>query len=277
LGGEKMLNPWVETIAVGVLALSGLLAGVVISRVGKQAGLWVCLGTTLLILTLGAGWLIPVNVDIPIVFALVCGRARFVLLAFIVPLALAAARPYLPYKIERQGIIVLIALSIYAFAVFPFLGAARAGGVLKELPVWYDGDGVCLQSTPYTCGPAAAATALRHFGMDVSEGQIAVLSRSCPVIGTSDYDLTRAIRQITSGRAMETSYGRWNELPMLTEHQVLLAMLRQGRWMNHCVLIMKMTGNSVVFADPAEGLITLSKERFLYLWTGRGILLQNNS
>ena len=152
-----------------------------------------------------------------------------------------------------------------------------ASGALKELPVWYDSNGVCMQSTSYTCGPAAAATALRRFGLDVSEGQIAVLSRSCPVIGTSDYDLTRAIGQVVSGRPVKSFYGRWHELPGLTEHQVLLVMLRQGYWSNHCVLIVKMMDNAVVFADPAEGLITLSKKRFLDLWTGRGIILQNNS
>lgn len=272
-----MLNPWIETIVVGVLALVGLLAGIGISRRGKGAGVGACFCVVIVILALAAGWLIPVNMNTPIVFALICGRARFALLAFIVPLALAAARPYLPYKIERQGIVVLIALSIYVFAVFPFLGAAIAAGALKELPVMYDSDGVCLQNTPYTCGPAAAATALRQFGLDVSEGQIAVLSRSCPLIGTSDYDLTRAIGQVVSGRAVESSYGQWNEIPKLTDHQVLLAMLRQRYWSNHCVLIVKMTDNAVVFADPAEGLITLSKKRFLDLWTGRGILLQNNS
>jgi hypothetical protein len=270
-------NPWIETIVVAALAFVGLLAGIGISRRGKQAGVGTCFCVVIVILALGAGWLIPTNMDTPILFAMICGRARFALLAFIVPLALAAARPYLPYKIERQGVVILIALSTYVFAVFPFLGAAMAGGVLRELPVLYDSNGVCLQNTPYTCGPAAAATALRHFGLDVSEGQIAVLSRSCPLIGTSDYDLTRAIGQVVSGRPVKSFYGRWHELPGLTEHQVLLAMLRQGYWSNHCVLIVKMTDNAVVFADPAEGLITLSKKRFLDLWTGRGIILQNNS
>jgi hypothetical protein len=270
-------NPWIETIVVAALALVGLLAGIGISRRGKLAGVGACFCVVMVVLALAAGWLIPVSMDTPIVFALICGRVRFALLAFIVPLALAAARPYLPYKIERQGVIILIALAIYVFAVFPFMGAAMANGVLKDLPVLYDSDGVCLQNTSYTCGPAAAATALRRFGLDVSEGQIAILSRSCPVIGTSDYDLTRAIGQVVSGRSVKSDYSRWHELPKLTDHQVLLAMLRQGYWSNHCVLVVKMTDNAVVFADPAEGLITLSKKRFLDVWTGRGIILQNNS
>jgi predicted double-glycine peptidase len=55
----------------------------------------------------------------------------------------------------------------------------------------------------------------------------------------------------------------------------MLVILQQGVWMNHCVAVLNTTDKTVVFADPAEGIITLSQKHFHQLWTGRGILLQD--
>ena len=272
-----MPNLWIEFIVAGGLAVIGLLTGAGMSRLGKRAALSACLCVVIATLALAAGWFIPVSRYSPMVFALVAGRTKFALLSFVVPAGLAAAMPFLPYRMERRGVVVMIALSIYAFAVFPFLGAAMAGDVLVNLPTRFDSNGICRQSTSFTCGPAAAVTALHQFGLNISEGRMAVLSRSCPWIGTSDYDLTQAICRTVSGRPVNCFYGQWDEPPKLTEHQVLLAMLRQGPWTNHCVVVLDATDKAVVFADPAEGLISLSKDRFLKLWTGRGILLQNSA
>jgi hypothetical protein len=288
-------NLWIELIAAGLIAMAGLLAGARVSRLGKRIALAACLCAVIGVLILAAGWLVPMSMYNSVIFALAAGRIKFVLLAFLVPLGFASAMPYLPYKIERYGVVVMIAVSIYVFAVLPFLGAAMAGEVLADLPACFDSDDVCRQSTCFTCGPAAAATALHKLGLDVSEGQMAVLSRSCPFIGTSDYDLMQALRQVismqsmdrvydlaqpgaaVSSRQIDCVYGRWDELPELSEQQVLLVMLQQGLWMNHCVTILNTTGKAVVFADPSEGIITLSKNHFQKLWTGRGILLQSSA
>ncbi len=54
-------------------------------------------------------------------------------------------------------------------------------------------DGVCLQSTPSTCGPASAATLLRRFGRSVSERELA---KECYTYGggTESWYLMRALR-----------------------------------------------------------------------------------
>jgi hypothetical protein len=266
---------WIEFIAVGLTALAGLLSGAVVSRLGKRPALIACLCVIIVILTLGGGWFVPISMYNPVVFALFAGRIKLILLAFLVPMGLASAMPYLPYKIERRGVLVMTAVSIYVFAVFPFLGAAMAGDVLAGVPASFDSNGVCRQSTSFTCGPAAAATALHRLGVDVSEGQMAVLSRSCPYIGTSDYNLIHAVNQAVSDKPIECTYGCWEELPKLSGRQVMLVILQQGVWMNHCVAILNTTDRAVVFADPAEGIITLSQKHFQKLWTGRGILLQD--
>lgn len=268
---------WIEFIAVSLIALAGLLSGAAVSRAGKRIALVVCVCIAILILLLAGGWFIPISEYNSLIFALVGGRIKFVLLGFLVPMGLASAMPYLPYKIERYIVVVMTALSIYIFAVFPFLGAAMAGEVLSNIPVNFDYEEICRQSTPFTCGPAAAATALHQFGLDISEGQLAILSRSCPFIGTSDYDLMQAVGQTISNKPIHCVYGRWTELPQLSDKDVLLVILQQGMWTNHCVAVLKATDKAVVFADPAEGIITLSLNHFQTLWTGRGILLQDSA
>lgn len=269
-----MPNLWVEFIGVALISLGGLLAGAGVSRLGKRTALVTCFCVVIVILGLGAGWFFPMSIYNPVTFALFAGRAKLILLAIFVPLGLASAMPYLPYKIERRGVVVITAVSIYIFAVFPFLGAAMAGDVLADVPVSFDCDDICRQSTSFTCGPAAAATALHKLGVDVSEGQMAVLSRSCPYIGTSDYDLMRAVRQAVSDQPINCRYGRWEELPKISGREIMLVILRQGMWMNHCVAVLNATDKAVVFADPSDGLIVLSRNHFKKLWTGRGILLQ---
>jgi ABC-type bacteriocin/lantibiotic exporter with double-glycine peptidase domain len=54
-------------------------------------------------------------------------------------------------------------------------------------------DDVCLQSTPSTCGPCAAATVLRALGDDVTESELAEAARAT-TSGTLNWLLVRALR-----------------------------------------------------------------------------------
>ena len=55
-------------------------------------------------------------------------------------------------------------------------------------------DGVCLQSTPSTCGPASVASILRLFGYDETEETLARESYTSAT-GTENWYLARAIRR----------------------------------------------------------------------------------
>jgi predicted double-glycine peptidase len=53
----------------------------------------------------------------------------------------------------------------------------------------------CRQSTDYTCGPAAAVTALRKLGFPAEEGQIAIVSYTSATTGTPPDILAEALRK----------------------------------------------------------------------------------
>jgi hypothetical protein len=57
-----------------------------------------------------------------------------------------------------------------------------------------DGDGVCRQSSHYTCGPASAVTVLRKLGLPAEEGEIAILSHTSALTGTEPDVLAKAGR-----------------------------------------------------------------------------------
>jgi len=263
---------WIECILVAGLAFAGLLAGAGSSRLGKKAGLVTCFASVVCVFALAGLCRVPDYSESPILLALAAGRVKLVLLSFIIPLGLASAMPYLPFRWERWIVVGLSGVTIYAFGVFPFLGSAMAAGQFESASSFFDADGVCRQSTSFTCGPASAATALNRLGIAASESQLAILGRSCPFIGTADFELLRSIETVGAGRIHCRYYPANAELK-LGENQVLLAILPQGYFVNHCVAVISAAEDTVVFADPAEGIITLPKAYFESTWSGKGILV----
>jgi hypothetical protein len=266
------LNPWIECVCVTGLAFAGLLAGAGISHLGRKTSLAACLASVVCVFVLAGLCRTPGYVESPILFAFVAGRAKLVLLSFIVPFGLASAMPYLVFRWEQWMVIGLCGVAIYVFGVFPFLGSAMAAGGFEGTPSYFDSNGVCRQSTSFTCGPAAGATALRRLGVAASESQLAILGRSCPLIGTTDFDLLRSVETVGAGRVRCRYYPSHAALK-LDENQVLLAILSQSYFVNHCVAIIGVTEDAVVFADPADGVITLPRSYFESIWSGKGILV----
>lgn len=212
----------------------------------------------------------------PLLFALVAGRAKLAILSFIVPLGLASAIHYLLFRWEQWIVIGLIAISIYGFGVFPFLGSAMAASQFAGLPSYFNSEGLCRQSTSFTCGPAAAATALHRLGITTSESQLAILSRSCPFIGTTDFDLLQSIK-VVGAEEIHCRYYPANAELKLGENQVFLAILTQNSFTNHCVAVLSVSDDVVIFADPAEGMTQLPKEQFKSIWSGKGILVSKQT
>ncbi|MGH2272888.1 cysteine peptidase family C39 domain-containing protein, partial [Anaerohalosphaeraceae bacterium U12dextr] len=266
-----MHHLWMEAVGVAAIAFGGLWTGVLFSRRGRTAGLWVCALAVAMTFLLGAvRW--SMGSSDGIAFALAGGRVKFVILSFVIPMGLAAVQPYLPYRAERWAVVCLTGAAMALLGVIPCLGTAMAATRLAAAVSYFDADGVCRQSTAFTCGPAAAATALRRLGVEVSEGRLAGLSRSCPFIGTAEYDLYWGI-QAAAGERVRCRYVRGRVLPELAGGEVMLVMMPQSRVMNHCVAVVAMTAAAVVVADPSEGLLTLPREYLEEHWTGSAIVM----
>ena len=178
------MNPWFETLAVILVALLGILLGRVFS--GLRRPYWT-LGYFLPLLLIV--FLVAVRCSDTLAFVwpfswIAAGRAKFVILALAVTMGLTTPISRLPRKLEKLTICILMAVVVTWFSVLPFLVPALIKSHLSNLKTRIDSKGICFQTEDYTCGPAAAVTALRRLGLPAYEGEIAILSHTSPAVGT---------------------------------------------------------------------------------------------
>lgn len=115
-------------------------------------------------------------------------------------------------------------------------------------------DGVSMQSTPSTCGPASAATVLRALGADISEAELARDAYSSQG-GTENWYLARAIRRRGfSVNILQTRKETW-ELPI---HAVAGTRLNSPTGPGHFIAIISRDGDHYTIGDPLRGRIVIS-------------------
>lgn len=157
--------------------------------------------------------------------------------------------------------------------IVPLLGvvAFSAAPILKPFinPIpkdaWqntWDGE-VCLQSTSSTCGAASTATILKHFGVEVTEAELAAEAHSYGG-GTEAWYLARAARS----RGFDVDFKFTPGFP--TENGLPAVVgVRLGS-IGHFIPIIGLEGNRYRVGDPLRGQERLSREELLerYEFTG---------
>jgi predicted double-glycine peptidase len=130
---------------------------------------------------------------------------------------------------------------------------------------------VCLQTSSYSCGAAAAASFLYYYGIRSSEQEMAALcctrSGGLGLAGTSDAGLLRGLRRKLDGRlSVQIARQRYEELstPSLVPIQVYPGVC-------HCILLWRVDPELVHILDPRCGRVTMSRADFEGLWTGSAI------
>ncbi|NLK42659.1 MAG: hypothetical protein GX298_11495 [Planctomycetes bacterium] len=268
------MNLWLETIGVFAVAATGMLLGHIASRSGARS-LAAALGVSFLLVGLVLlGRLPAVIYSWPMLYPLAAGRVRFVLLVFAVTLGFSAPLAQLRSPRVRMLVCVMMAMFVSALTILPFVGPAAVQGQLAAIGTQWDADGVCRQSQPFTCGAAAAATALRRLGIEAEEGALAVAARTGPMIGTSVWTLYQALDEQFTPQGVSCSFSMFDRLAAVPHNSVMLAVMRDTAFSDHCVAVLEMTAHTVTLADPAQGLVRLSMEQFMSSWRGSGIVLR---
>jgi hypothetical protein len=143
---------------------------------------------------------------------IVAGRAEYVLLGPSVMVIFAMLVPYLKSKSQRALVAALACLAAANLTILPFALPALNAKYLLALDTQVNSDGVCLQNTAYTCGPASAVTALRALGVHASEGEIAVLSHTSAITGTEGDLLCEALASRYGERGIAFEYRRFSSI-----------------------------------------------------------------
>ncbi len=271
------MNPWLETIGIIIVVFLGILAGKVFSNL--RSGWWIFgyFMALVLIAILVATRFTDSLVFMPPFCWLTAGRIKFVVLSLAVTTGLTTPLSRLPYKFEKVTICILMALILVWFSVFPFLVPAVLRGHLLNLQTVVDSEGICFQTKDYTCGPAAAVTALRKLGLTAQEGEIAVLSHTSPIIGTLPQCLCSALQNRYKAEGLKCRYLRFKSIAQLGNAGITLAVVKDAFLTDHCVAVLEVSDKAVTIADPVLGKILMSHKQFEEIWRFSGIVLQRDS
>ncbi|MEN8126344.1 MAG: cysteine peptidase family C39 domain-containing protein [Planctomycetota bacterium] len=265
---------WFETLGILLIAIIGIVLGRWASRQSISARIF-AMGASFAVVGLvllsrqGSLW-----ETFPLLRPIAASRLRFVLLAFAVTLGLTAPLTQLRSYASRFITCLVMAFFIAILVSFPFLGPALIQSDLANSQTRIDIDGVCRQSQPFTCGPAAAVTALNCFGVKAVEGDLAIQARTSPVIGTSPWDLYKTLKSNYAADGIEYSFLHMNSIDQLPDDAILLAVVRDAPATDHCVAVLAVSENTITVADPMAGLVHIPRDSFAQLWRNCGILLQ---
>jgi len=271
------MNPWIETIGVVLIAFGGIALGRLLSGLRRGYRALGYILPLLLITILAIAEHTNYLNSMPLLFRITAGRLRFVILSVAITVGLTTPLARLSHKCQRYIICILMAVFIACFCVFPFLAPALLRDHLSNLATRVDHDGICYQSEVYTCGPAAAVTALRRLGLPGQEGEIAVLSHTSPVTGTLPWCLYTALQDRYSDNGLECQYRQFDSVGQLKSGDVVLAVIKTALFLDHCVAVLEVSDRMITIADPALGKMLMSHEQFEKIWRYSGIVLKRET
>jgi predicted double-glycine peptidase len=263
---------WLETFGVIGLAIATALLA---DHVARSRKYWIT-AYAISVILLSMIWLGRSHSAlalIPPVSWISAGRAKFALVAVVPILLLWPLFCMTGNRRIRFFGATFLTLVVSFYAVWPFAASATNRRYLSSLPTRFDTNGICLQSTDYTCGPAAAVTALRHLGLSAGEGQIAIASHCSAAIGTPPDMLCRGLRSLYAADGLQCDLRYFSKLEHLPVGQPILAVIKYTFLEDHYVVILGMTPEYVLVADPNRGRMAYTHKVFLQRWRKLGIVL----
>ncbi len=271
------MSPWVGTVSVVLVALLGIWLGRLSSRFQKSYWLLGCsLPIVLLVMLILTRYNNSLHFVKPFSWIAI-GRARFIILSLAVSMGLTVPLSRLPYKFEKLIVCLLMAGFVVWFSVLPLLSPALVKDHLANLSTRFDVNGICRQTTDYTCGPAAAVTALGRLGLAAQEGELAVLSYSSPMTGTLPTCLSEAIENRYRADGLTCRYRHFDSVDQLRDAGITLAMVKEAFLMDHCLTVLDVSEDAVTVADPVTGTRLMPHSQFEKIWRFSGIVLDRDS
>jgi predicted double-glycine peptidase len=141
---------------------------------------------------------------------------------------------------------------------------------------WLRDRRVVMQSSEFTCGPAAVASLLNfYFGEKTTEDEIAKLA------GTYDNHTSSllSLRDACRAKGYDADGFRMT-LPQLL-HQVetsgVPALVHLKEPTLHYILVVNQEGDSIHVSDPAQGNISMSVSDFLQKWGGEVLVVNRRT
>jgi len=267
------MNLWLQAITATLIACCGIAVGYFASRLPKSYWLLDYFVPAALIVIYGLANHFPALAFAPPISWLTMGRKKFVIMGFIAALVLTAPLSRLQKRRDRIIVCLFMAVMIFSTTIWPFIVPAFDRADLLTLRTRLDSDGVCIQGTDYTCGPAAAVTALHHLGFPADEGKLAILSETSSATGTPADMLAEALREEYGKQGLVVRCRPFNSVSDLRQAGLTLARMKYGFMVDHWVTVLQITDSQVIVGDPLAGRVQLSCDDFARKWRFVGIVL----
>jgi len=199
-------------------------------------------------------------------------------LAFAIPVLGILTADMLGSRALRFGVLgVMCAAYFKAVWVGP-LDSMTTVHELTGLHTEIDKNGVCRQTTGYTCGPAAAVTALRRLGVDADEKELAIEAETGRFLGTDEFRLVRVMNDALAQKGLRFKVADFQNADDLNGLFPFIAIQHLYGQEYHYIVILGIKGNWVEYADPLPGAITrMPRADFEKDWQKRGIILTRGS
>ena len=268
------MQGYLETIGVLAVAVLGVMAGKAFGSLRRPY--WLLgyfLSMTLIALLVASRFYYPLNF-VPPFSSILSGRARFITLCIAVTVGVVTPLDRLPHRLEQILVCVLMGIVVAWFCLMPFLVPALLKDSHQSLKTRMSAAGICFQSTDYTCGPAAAVTALNTLGIKADEGQLAILAHSSPMTGTLPECLADALAKRYADLGLDCTFRLFDSIDQLTDADVNLVVVKDHFLADHCVAVPRVTSDYVVVGDPVRGKEIIPREKFADLWRFSGIALK---
>ena len=271
------MQPWLETLGVLLLAVGGAVGGYWLGR--RPAPWWLAGYVTplLIIISIGCARHFPRLELVPPFEWFMRGRVEFALTPLLGSMILATLLPRIPRARDKGAVILLMVLATLFAGLPVFLGPALNRAYLLSLETNIAEDGVCRQSNDYSCGPAAAVTALRALGLPAEEGEIAILAHTSRFMGTETDILAEALQKRYGPEGVTARYRHFNSVKDLKGPFITIARIKFGLLLDHYITVIGVSDDTLLVADPLSGLQEMTHAEFSSQWRFTGVTLSRKT
>jgi hypothetical protein len=271
------MNLWLGAAFALACSLGGVALGRRASRIRPPYWIIGYLIPLALILGYAVASHIPTLMFVPPFSWFTMGMKKFAAFGFIATFLLTTPLSRIPQRRARIMIAVLMGVTVLCLSVGPFVAALIDRPQLQRMATRLDTDGICMQSSDYTCGPAAAVTALRRLGLPAEEGRIGILSCTSFQEGTPPDLLASALENEYREAGLSVSCRGFRDIADLKRAGLTLAVIKYTLMVDHWVTVLEVTDSEVIVGDPSLGLTRWTHEQFARRWRFVGIALARAS
>jgi hypothetical protein len=135
-------------------------------------------------------------------------------------------------------------------------------------------DAICIQTTSYSCGPAAATTLCANLGVPATEREMALLCRTNAITGTDRVNAYWGLRRKLNASPWTVTIARASWDRLRRERRPAMVVLKLGLIWDHWIVVLRSDRRTVWVADPAVGVRRIPRDEFLALWTGEALFVR---